>query len=51
MYGNNLINLLKILIDENGDLKLDLDDEIIQGTCITHNGEIISPRLKSIYDK
>ena len=51
MYGNNLINLLKVLIDEDGNLKLDLEDEIIQGTCITHNGEIISPRLKSVYNK
>lgn len=51
MYGNNLINLLKILIDEKGMLKLDLEDEIIQGTCITHNGEIISPRLKTVYNK
>lgn len=51
MYGNNLINLLKILIDDKGNLKLDLKDEIIQGTCITHKGEIISPRLKSIYKK
>lgn len=51
MYGNNLINLLKLLIDEKGDLNLNLEDEIIGGTCITHNGEIISPRLKSVYSK
>ncbi len=49
MYGNNLINLLKVLLDDEGNIKLNLEDEILQGTCITHAGEIISPRLKSIY--
>lgn len=49
MYGNNLLNLLKILIDKEGKLQLNFEDEIIQGTCITHKGEIISPRLKSVY--
>lgn len=49
MYGNNLINLLKVLIDDEGKVNLNLEDEILKGTCITHGGEIISPRLKSIY--
>jgi NAD(P) transhydrogenase subunit alpha len=49
MYGNNLINLLKVLLDGEGNINLNLEDEILQGTCITHAGEIISPRLKSIY--
>ncbi|NOY50548.1 MAG: Re/Si-specific NAD(P)(+) transhydrogenase subunit alpha [Chlorobi bacterium] len=49
MYGNNLINLLKVLLDDEGNINLNLEDEILQGTCITHAGEIISPRLKSIY--
>lgn len=51
MYGNNLLNLLKLLINEEGELNLDLEDEIIQGTCITHQGKIISPRLKSVREK
>ncbi|PLX12338.1 MAG: NAD(P)(+) transhydrogenase (Re/Si-specific) subunit alpha [Marinilabiliales bacterium] len=51
MYGNNLINLLKVLIDEEGKVKLNLEDEILQGTCITHDGEIVSPRLKSFLSK
>lgn len=47
MYGNNIINFLKIMIDENGNLNLNFDDEIIKGTCITHNKEIINERVKS----
>ena len=48
MYGNNLINFLKLVIDTNGILKLDFEDEIVRGTCITHNKTIINERVKSI---
>ena len=49
MYGNNLINFLKLLIDDAGGLKLDFDDEIVKGTCMIHNKEIVSDRLKQFY--
>jgi len=48
MYGKNLINFLKLLIDEEGKLKLDFEDEIIKGACITHEGEIVNERVKSM---
>lgn len=48
MYGNNIINFLKLIIDEEGNLKLNFDDEIVAGTCITHNKEIINEKVKSI---
>jgi len=47
MYGNNIINFMKLIIDESGNLKLDFTDEIVRGTCITHNKEIINERVKS----
>ena len=46
MYGNNLINFLKLLIDEEGNLKLDFSDEIVKGTCMVHEKEIMSEWLK-----
>lgn len=46
MFGNNLINLLKLLIGKEGELHLDFSDEIIKGTCATHQGQIICERLK-----
>jgi len=49
MYGNNLINFLKLLINEEGGLKLDFEDEIVKGTCMIHNKEIVSDRLKQFY--
>jgi len=46
MFGNNLVNFLSLIIDENGGLRLNFDDEIIKNACITHNNEIINDRLK-----
>ncbi len=48
MFGKNILNFLEVLIDEEGKLELNFDDDIIKGTCITHNGEIINERVKSI---
>jgi len=48
MFGNNLINLLKIMIGKEGDLKLDMDDEIIKGTTAVHLNEYVSQRVKQI---
>lgn len=45
MYSKNVHNLLKLLL--NGDkLNLNFEDAIIQGTCITHGGEIVYAPLK-----
>src|SRR5919198_1738933 len=44
LYAKNVENLLKLLVDEEGNLKLDFSDEIIAGACITHEGEIRNER-------
>lgn len=46
MYGKNLLNFLKLLINEEGKINLDFEDEIIKGACITHQGEIVNERVK-----
>jgi NAD(P) transhydrogenase subunit alpha len=51
MYANNLLNFLKLLISDEGELVLDFDDEIVKGTCMIHNKEIVSDRLKDFYNK
>lgn len=48
LYAKNLQNLSELLIDDGGSLKLDFDDEIIAGACITHGGEIVSERAKEV---
>jgi H+-translocating NAD(P) transhydrogenase subunit alpha len=39
MYARNLYNFLELLIAEDG-LKIDFEDDLVAGTCLTHDGEI-----------
>jgi NAD(P) transhydrogenase subunit alpha len=48
MFGNNIINLLKILVDKEGNLALNLQDDIINGTTAIHAGEYVSQRVKQM---
>ncbi len=48
MFGRNVTNLLKLFISEEGGLNLNFEDEIIQGSCLTKDGEIINERVKSM---
>ena len=46
MFGKNLINFLTLIIDQDGNLNLDFEDEIIAGTCLTHDNVIVNERVK-----
>ncbi len=48
MYGKNMINFLKLIVDKEGQLNLNWDDDIVAGTCITHEGEIKNERIKQV---
>jgi NAD(P) transhydrogenase subunit alpha len=41
LYARNVQSLLELLVDDEGTLNLDFDDEIIAGACITRGGEIV----------
>lgn len=46
LYARNLFNLLQLLVDgESKSLAIDWEDEIVKGTCITHDGKIVHPGL------
>lgn len=48
MFGKNILNFIKLMIDKDGNLNLNFDDDLIAGTCIAHKGEIKNQRVKSI---
>ena len=48
MLGNNYINFLNLLIDEEGNLNLDFEDDIIKSTCMTHDHEIVNQKVNEI---
>lgn len=47
MYARNLVALLERAREED-EFKLDLEDEIIGGTTITHGGEVVHPRTRQL---
>ena len=47
MYSKNILNLLNH-ISKEGKVELDLEDEIIKGALITHNKEVVNPRIKEL---
>ena len=46
LYARNVQSLLELMVDE-GELKLDFEDEIIKGACITRDGEIVHEGARS----
>ena len=50
MFGKNVMNFLALIISKEGQLNLNFEDDIVKGTCITHNGELFNERVKSVME-
>ena len=50
MYSNNVARLLLEMVDEDQHLFLDLDDEIINGTLVAHEGVVVNHRVSDLLD-
>ncbi|MEZ5047628.1 MAG: Re/Si-specific NAD(P)(+) transhydrogenase subunit alpha [Chitinophagaceae bacterium] len=48
VYGKNILNFLKLIIDTEGQINLNFEDDLVQGTCITHQGQIVNERVKQL---
>ena len=40
LYSRNVVNLISHLVDDDGELQLDFDDEITAGAVVSHGGEV-----------
>jgi NAD(P) transhydrogenase subunit alpha len=47
LYARNVTALFNEMVKE-GELKLDFEDEVISGSCVTHNGEVVNERVKAL---
>lgn len=50
MLGTNLSSFLKVLI-KDGALSIDTGDEIVRESLVTHQGEVVNPRVRELLDK
>jgi NAD(P) transhydrogenase subunit alpha len=48
MFGKNVLNFLKLMISQKEGFSINWNDDILKGTCVTHNKEIISERVKAL---
>jgi len=48
MYARNIAAFLKNMLTKEGELNLNLEDEIIKETLVTRGGEIVNPRVEAL---
>jgi NAD(P) transhydrogenase subunit alpha len=48
MLGKNMQTLLELILDEEGNLNLDFNDEIVAGTVVAHQGEVPHPHMRKL---
>jgi NAD(P) transhydrogenase subunit alpha len=48
LYARNVQALLELLVDAEGALALDFDDEIVAGACIVRDGEIVNAAARAL---
>ncbi|HEY3249818.1 MAG TPA: Re/Si-specific NAD(P)(+) transhydrogenase subunit alpha [Ignavibacteria bacterium] len=47
MFGKNVLNFMKLML-KDGTINLNFEDDLVKGTCLTHNGEIVNERVKEV---
>ncbi len=45
VYGKNILNFLELITTKEGALNLNFEDDLVKGTCITHEGEVVHERV------
>jgi NAD(P) transhydrogenase subunit alpha len=48
LYGKNIINFLQLIIDKEGGLNLNFEDDLVKGTCIVHAGNIVHEKVQAL---
>ncbi len=46
MYGKNVLNFLQLITTKEGAVNLNWDDDLVKGSCVTHDGQLVHERLK-----
>lgn len=48
LYAKNVLNFMKLMIDAQGALQLNFEDDLVKGTCIAHNGAVTNERIAAL---
>lgn len=47
LYSRNLMNLVNLLIDKDGNLTINMEDDIVKNVTLTKDGQIVHPNFNS----
>jgi NAD(P) transhydrogenase subunit alpha len=50
MYSRNIASLLALLLTKDGKLNVDMKDEVVKGTVITHEGAIVHEQTRKVVE-
>ena len=48
LYGKNVQNFLKLIVNDKGELNLNFEDDLVKGCCIIHDSKIVHERVKEV---
>jgi len=48
LYGKNVLNFLQLIINKEGALNLNFEDDLVKGTCIVHGGVVINEKVSML---
>jgi NAD(P) transhydrogenase subunit alpha len=48
LYGRNLLNFLQLIIDKESKINLNYHDDLVNGSCISRDGEVVNEKLRSM---
>lgn len=50
LYARNVAAFLKLLVGEGGALTVNLNDDVVAGTCAVHGGQPVNPRVAALLE-
>jgi H+-translocating NAD(P) transhydrogenase subunit alpha len=48
LYGKNIFNFLQLIVDKEGNINLNFEDDLVKGCCVTHGGAVVHERMKGL---
>jgi NAD(P) transhydrogenase subunit alpha len=48
LYGKNILNFLELIINKEGQVNLNWEDDLVKGCCIAHGGKIANERVAGL---
>jgi NAD(P) transhydrogenase subunit alpha len=48
LYGKNILNFINLIISKDGKLDINFQDDLVAGSCITREGNIVNKRIADL---